>query len=467
MNVRFIDRAAELELLERAWDAPAAQLVVLYGRRRVGKTALLRRFAVGKPALYYMATRLPEAQQLRELGAAVGEFFADPLLRDQGFRDWPQLLAYLARRRERFAFLLDEFPYLVEANPALASLWQKGWDEGLAASSARVVLAGSSIAMMERETLAHRSPLYGRRTGQLKLEPFPFREARRFLPRYGFEDQVRAYAILGGLPFYLARCDDRRPLAENVRRAAFDRGGVLREEVDFLLREELREPRVYFAILQAIALDKRKPAEIANATSLTHGTLSKYLSVLQSLRLVTREVPATEVAPDKSKKGLYRIADPFVRFWFRFVLGQRHLLEMDQVARAARILDAGLDEFVAPVYEEVCRDEVARGVLDAATGAEWTGAGRFWDRNTEVDVVAFAADRGRVLLGECKWSRQPVGTNVLQELEAARFAPGVAAGGRRVTFALFARAGFTPGLRAAVRGRGDVVLVHGLTPVAP
>ncbi|MBI5478187.1 MAG: ATP-binding protein [Deltaproteobacteria bacterium] len=465
--MRFIDRAAELRFLEQAWEAPAAQLVVLYGRRRVGKTALLREFARGKPALYYMATRLPEPQQLREIGTVAGEFFADPLLRENGFRDWPQLLGYLARRRERFAFLLDEFPYLVEANPALASLWQKGWDEGLAASRAKVVLAGSSIAMMERETLAHGSPLYGRRTGQLKLEPFPFREARRFLPRYGLDDQVRAYAILGGIPYYLSRCDDRLPLLENARREAFARGGVLREEVEFLLREELQEPRVYFAILQALAQGKRKPAEIANATGLPHGTLSKYLSVLQSLRLVTREVPATEAAPEKSKKGLYAVADPFVRFWFRFVLGQRHLLEMDQAARAARTLGHALDDFAAPVYEEICRDEVNRGLLDETTGAAWTGAGRFWDRSTEVDVLAFAGDRRRVLLGECKWSRRPVGPDVLEHLEAALPATGLAAAGLKASFALFARAGFSPGLRDAARGRRDVVLVHGLSVVPP
>ena len=459
----FIDRAAELRFLNQAWDAPAAQLVILYGRRRVGKTALLREFARSKPAIYYMATRLPETQQLREVGAVVGAFCDDPLLAENGFRDWPQVLAYLARRPAPFVFLLDEFPYLVEANPALSSLWQKGWDEGLAGSRAKVVLAGSSVAMMERETLAHRSPLYGRRTGQLKLEPFPFREARAFLPRYGLEDQVRAYSILGGVPYYLSRFDDRLPLLENARREVFARGAVLREEVEFLLREELQEPRVYFAILQALAQGKHKPAEIANATGLAHGTLSKYLSVLQSLGLVTREVPATEAVPQKSKKGLYAIADPFVRFWFRFVLAQRHLLEMDRVALATRTMAGALDDFAAPVYEEICRDEVNRGLLDEAAHLAWSGAGRFWDRTREVDILAFSEDRRRVLLGECKWSKKPVGGNILVDLEAALPAIGLSAHAQKPVFVLFSRSGFTPQLRAAVCDREDVILVHGLT----
>lgn len=464
----FIDRDPELRFLNQAYQAASAQLVILYGRRRVGKTALLAEFARSKPALYFMATRLPEAQQLKELGESAGLFFRDPLLAENGFRDWRQVLAYLARRPEPFLFLLDEFPYLVEANPALASLWQKGWDEGLSASRAKVVLSGSSVAMMERETLAHGSPLYGRRTGQLKLEPFPFREARKFLPRYGLEDQVRAFAILGGIPYYLSRFNDRVPLLENIRDHVFSRGAVLREEVEFLLREELQEPRVYFAILQALAQGKRKPSEIANATGLAHGTLSKYLSVLQTLALVTREIPATEPAPEKSKKGLYAIADPFVRFWFRFVLSQRNLLEMEQTAKATQNVAKTLDEFTAPIYEELCRDEVNRGLLEEATNTVWSGARRWWDRTREVDLLAFSEDRSRVLLGECKWSKKAVGLNILQELETAFPATGLSGKGQEPPlFALFSRAGFTPQLLREAKDRQDVVLVHGLTVHSP
>ena len=465
--MNFIDRTSELHFLNQSYEAKSAQLVILYGRRRVGKTALLREFSRSKPAIYYMATRLPEAQQLKELGEQVGSLFADPLLVENGFRDWRQVMAYLARRREPFLLLLDEFPYLVEANPALASLWQKGWDEGLAASGVKVVLSGSSVAMMERETLAHGSPLYGRRTGQLKLEPFPFREARKFLPRFDTEDQIRAFAILGGIPYYLARFDDAVSLLENLREQVFARGAILREEVEFLLREELQEPRVYFAILQALAQGKRKPSEIAGATGLVHGTLSKYLSVLQNLALVTREVPATETAPEKSKKGLYAVADPFVRFWFRFVLSQRNLLEMDKTAKAVQTVAKALDDFTAPVYEGICRDEVNRGLLDGAADAVWSGARRWWDRAREVDILAFSEDRRRVLLGECKWSKKAVGVNILEDLETAFPCTGLSDTGRKPIFALFSRAGFTPQLVRLTKDRQDVLLISGLTVLSP
>jgi len=324
---KFINRRSELAFLDRSWSVRSPQLVVLYGRRRVGKTALLRQFAEGRSAFHYMATRLPEAQQLRELGQGLGAIVDDSLLVDSGFQNWGQVFTWISRQKRRFAFMIDEFPYLVEANPALPSLLQRAWDQELRESKSFMVLCGSSVAMMEREVLSERAPLYGRRTGQLRLAPLLFRDACEFFPRYGFEDRVRAWSVLGGVPYYLQLFDDRRSLRANIRTTILDTGAPLQEEVEFLLRQELREPRVYFGILAAIAAGKRKLSEILNATGLSSPTVTKYLSVLQGLGLVLREVPATELKPEKSKKGLYAIADPFVRFWFRFVLPQRALLE--------------------------------------------------------------------------------------------------------------------------------------------
>ncbi len=438
---------------------------MVYGRRRVGKTALVRRFAQDRPAVYYMATRLPERQQLADLARAVGEHFDDPLLRENGFADWRQFFAWLGRRREKFLLVLDEFPYLVEANPALPSLWQKGWDESLAATRVRVVLMGSSVAMMERETLAERSPLYGRRTGQLRLEPFAFREAARFLPRFSFEDQVRAFSILGGIPYYLTRFDDARPLAENVRAAVLEPGAVLREEVEFLLREELQEPRVYFAILQALAQGKRRSSEIANAAGLSHGTLSKYLGVLQALNLVRREVPVTESAPEKSKRGLYEIVDPYVAFWFRHVLSRRSLLEAGRYGEAAAGVLAELDLWASSAYEEICRREVARGLLDERLGVRWAAVGRWWEADREVDLVAFDRTRRCLLVGECKWSRRLVGADALVRLDEAAEPLCRAFPGARVVRALFSRSGFTADVERRAAADPDLLLIHGLSLV--
>ncbi|MBN1770544.1 MAG: ATP-binding protein [Deltaproteobacteria bacterium] len=318
--------------------------------------------------------------------------------------------------------------------------------------------------MMERETLAERSPLYGRRTGQLRLQPFAFRDAARFLPKYSFEDQVRAWSMLGGIPYYLTRFDDARPLAENLRTALLEPGAVLRDEVEFLLREELQEPRVYFALMQALAQGKRRPSELANAVGIPHSSLGKYLGVLQSLDLVRRDVPVTESAPEKSKRGLYGIVDPYVAFWFRHVFSRRSLLEAGRTAEAAAEISADLDLWASGAYEALCRDEVRRGLLDERLGVRWAAVGRWWEADREVDLVAFDADRACLLLGECKWSRGRVGQDVLARLEASAEPLTRRFPKKRVVRALFSRSGFTADLERRALADPDLLLVHGLSP---
>jgi len=460
----FIDRERELAALRGAWGRPEAQLLVLYGRRRVGKTALLQRFLQDLPGIHYIATRLPEQQQLAEMGRILGTVTDDPVLASAGFQSWDQVFLWLEHAPRRVAFILDEYPYMVEANRALSSLWQRVWDRRLAAGNAFVVLCGSSVSMMEQETLDVRSPLYGRRTGQLRLEPLPFEHARRFVPGYTFEDQVRTFAIVGGVPYYLRLFDSRKTLRRNVQDRVLEMGAPLREEVEFLLRQELREPRIYFGILSAIAAGKRKAGEIINATGLTPATAGKYLSVLQDLGFVSREVPLTETRPEKSKRGLYHIEDPFVRFWFRFVLPQRGLLETGRTGEAMATISRELDHFTSATYEEICRDAVRSGLLEEVTGVAWTRVGRWWNRTAEVDILAFPEDSSAVLLGEVKWSRRPLGTNILAALEEKRDALPAQTGARTV-FVLFARAGFTTALRRVARSRDDLVLIQELQVV--
>jgi len=465
MITEFINREAELGFMERCWSAEAPQLVVLYGRRRVGKTALLQRFGEDRTALHYMATRLPEAQQLRELGQELGRVVNEPLLESGGFQDWDQVFAWLAGTNHRIAFMIDEFPYLVEANHALPSLLQRAWDQQLSGTNSFLVLCGSSVAMMEREVLAERAPLYGRRTGQLQLSSLGFRDAAKFIERFGFEDQIRTWSMLGGVPYYLLLFDDKKSLRSNIRTAFLELGAPLRDEVEFLLRQELREPRIYFGILAAIATGKRKLSEILNATGLGAPTVSKYLTVLQSLGLVLREVPASESKPEKSKKGLYAIADPFVRFWFRFMLPNRALLETGRIDQVTRKIEAELDLFASSDYEDVCREEVSHGLLDEASATTWQRVGRWWSRQAEIDVMATSESRKSILLGEVKWSRRPLGVNILKDLEnKSKFVPKIDEYGTK-KHVLFSRSGFTEALLRESSKRSDVHLVNGLDVV--
>jgi len=467
MITEFINREAELGFMERCWSSDAAQLVVLYGRRRVGKTALLQRFGEDKKSLHYMATRLPEAQQLRELGQELGRVVDEPFLESDGFQSWDQVFAWLSSTSDRIAVMIDEFPYLVEANSALPSLLQRAWDRQLSKTRSFVVLCGSSVAMMEREVLAERAPLYGRRTGQLRLGTLGFHDAAVFLRRFSFEDRIRAWSMLGGVPYYLLLFDDRKSLRKNIETAFLDLGAPLRDEVEFLLRQELREPRIYFGILAAIAAGKRKLSEILNATGLGAPTVSKYLSVLQGLGLVIREVPASELKPEKSKKGLYAIADPFVRFWFRFLLPNRALLETGRADQVARRISDNLDHFASSAYEQVCRDEVAGGLLDRASGFGWQGVGRWWNRNDELDLLAYSEDGDAVLFGEAKWSRRPLGTNILNDLEVKSEIVQTKTRLRSKQYVLFSRSGFTAALLRKASNRPDLHLVHQIDLIEP
>jgi len=464
MNVDFIDREQELGFLRSAWGRPEPQLLVLYGRRRVGKTALLQRFTREVPAVHYVATRLPERQQLTEIGQALGRAVEDPVLASTGFQSWEQLFLWIEHAPRRVAIVLDEYPYLVEANRALSSLWQRAWDARLGKSNAFIILCGSSVAMMEEETLNVRSPLYGRRTGQLRLAPLAFEDAAGFVPGYGFDDQVRAFAVAGGVPYYLRLLDSRVPLMETIRRSVLETGAPLREEVEFLLRQELREPRIYFAILAAIAAGKRKLSEILNSASLAPATAGKYLAVLQHLGLVSREVPVTEDRPEKSKRGLYRIEDQFVRFWFRFVLPQRGLLETGRITAVQDLIRKEMDHFASDTYEAICRDTVRSGRLDGITGVSWKTVGRWWTRNAEIDVVSFAEGRSAVLVGEAKWSSRLVGTNVLATLESTASALPVPPDVPKI-HVLFSRSGFTKALHKIAANRRDLFLIHGLEAI--
>jgi AAA+ ATPase superfamily predicted ATPase len=461
----FYNRTDELAFFENAWQRPQAQLIALYGRRRIGKTSLLRRFSEDHPTLHYVATRLPEAQQLVEIGQQLGQLVDDPMLSERGFSSWQQLFDYLMRLGKRIGFLLDEFPYLAEANPAVPSLWQKAWDGQLADSSAFVVLCGSSVAMMEREVLAERAPLFGRRTGELRLQAITFTEINPFLPGFTFEDTVRAYAVAGGTPYYLLLLGTRKPLLKSIREFVFDFGAPLREEVDFLLRQELREPRVYFGILSAIAAGKHKLSEIVNATQLSHPTIGKYLAVLRNLGLVERIVPATELQPEKSKRGLYKIIDPFVRFWMHFVLPQRGLLETGRIDEAMQQVKKELVSFSSFEYEAICRRETARGLLDETTGSRWSRVGQWWSRTAEIDLLAFSESKDRVLIGEVKWSAKPVGTNVLDKLETRSHEINLSDRIKHTHYALFSRSGFTDQLLELQKTRNDLTLVKGLNPV--
>lgn len=339
-TLKFINREAELAFLERKWKERKPQLIVLWGKRRVGKTELVKQFINDKPHVYFLSESTNEVEQLRRISTAIGRFFKEPLLLTRGFNEWEECFKYIKEKKRRFIFAIDEFPYLIQSNPAIPSLFQKAWDEYWSKSNVCLILLGSSMAMMETEVLGYKSPLYGRRTGQWKVDPMTFQSVSKFRSGKAFEDRLLHFAAAGGIPAYWLQFSMEKDFFENLKEHVLKKGQMLFDEVEFILREELREPRYYFALLQAIAQGKRKLSEIVNATGIAQPVANKYLGVLSDLRIVEREIPVTEEKPLKSKKGLYRIIDEFFQFWFRFVFPRRSELEMwriDDVLKDIRL----------------------------------------------------------------------------------------------------------------------------------
>jgi AAA+ ATPase superfamily predicted ATPase len=454
----FVNRTAELSLLEKHFDSNRAELFTLYGRRRVGKTELLAHFCEGKRQVFFVADQVPEAVLRANFSAVINRSLFGESQIGAVYATWDDLIMTLARQSqsERLVVVLDEFPYMVAAHPPLASILQRLWDQVLKDTRIMLVLCGSYIGMMEETVLGYRAPLYGRRTAQYLLEPLEFFDAQLFFKRYGPEDRLRTYAVYGGTPAYLQTIQAEQTLETNILEGILDRGAALYDEVRFVLQQELREPRNYYAVLQAIAAGNTRPNEIRQAAGLE--SIAQYLETLQQLHLVERSVPVTDRQPHKSRRGLYRLKDNYLRFWFRFVLPQRSQLERGASAVVLKTaIRPELDHFAAPVFEQVCQQYFWRAGLAGELPFMPVKIGGWWQANEEIDLVLLGEEE--VVFVECKWSSRPVGIDILNELERKSGKVLSEIGSRKASFAICARSGFTDPLRSSADERGGLMLL--------
>jgi len=457
----FINREVELAFLEQKWNEPKAQFIVLWGKRRVGKTELTRQFIKGKPHVYFLSESTNEKEQLSRLSQSLGRFFGEPLLETRGFTGWEECFSYVKAKDRRFVLVIDEFPYLIYSNPAVTSLFQKAWDEYWSGGNIFLILLGSSISMMENEVMGYRSPLYGRRTGQWRVDPMRFEEIGRFRKGKTFDDRISHFAVAGGIPAYWLMFDPKAAFEDNLKNGVLRKGEMLYDEVEFILREELREPRYYFALLQAIAQGKRKLSEIVNATGMTQPVANKYLGVLADLKIVERELPVTEKMPLKSKKGLYRIIDEFFRFWFRFVFTRRGELEMGRIGEVMTDIHKGLPGHLGGVYENVAAETVR---AHTRLFFPFSAVGRWWEKGEEIDVVGVNEDLDSILFCEVKWSTKPIGTDIYEDLKRKALQVEWGSPKRKEFFCLFGKKGFTEAMVKKAKEDG-VILFKESTPV--
>ncbi|HPF15279.1 MAG TPA: ATP-binding protein [Planctomycetota bacterium] len=375
----FVGRDHELEVLEELAESGNPELFVLYGRRRVGKTELLQRLCEPRRAVYFLAAQVRERDNLRAFRDALKDALNDPLLEGLEFPDWSTALGFAAERAgsERLILVLDEFPYLCESTKGLPSQIQKFWDTRGKKSSLMIILCGSQVSFMENEVLAERSPLFGRRTGQRRLEPLEPAESIRFFPGWPVAMQVTAFGILGGMPAYLRRFQDTRTLKENLLREVLRPEGYLFDEVQFLLRTELSSPATYNSILAAVARGADKVGDIALAVGVDSPTAGKYLHVLRELRLIEREVPITDPNPLRSRHGRYRIADRFVAFHFRHIQPNLSLIH---AGRGEMVYRDKVEPDLERLFDEARQDFVLSHLRREAAeiiGQEIVEVGRF------------------------------------------------------------------------------------------
>ncbi len=476
MMARFVNRVQELAFLNQCLtrERPGpAQLILLYGRRRVGKTELLRHWAdqaaslreAGEPLTYtyWVAEKEPAALQRRKLYARLLNV---PTNRAPIFESWAELWAGAADllQGRRHILILDELPYAAESDPAMLSALQHAWDQHFKHSQVVLVLCGSQVRTME--TLMQRqSPLFGRLTGQWLLRPLEFAALREFFPAWSAEERVALYAITGGIPAYLEWLSPNRSLVENIRDVILSPGSIFIAEPQLLLYDEVREPQTYLAILKAIGAGYHTLDAISNESLVGKTHLSTYLNTLQELRLVERRIPITVPPAErrKSRQGRYHLSDPYFRFYFRFLAPYQDVL----TSEPQRVLEAvrqNLRAFVGQTaFEELAQEWVRRAGRTHELPFVPEAVGAHWSRRVQVDVVGVHWQRRELLLGECKWTGSAVDREIVRELvndKAPKVLSDLAAHAAdwKVHFAFFARAGFTDAARREAEAAGAMLI---------
>ncbi len=457
----FIDREQEMETLQNEYNRKGASLVILYGRRRVGKTTLISEFIKDKNALFFLASEESEAQNRMEFKNKAAEFINSDLLRESSVSNWDTIFKTILNTefQSKPIIVIDEFQYLGKANPAFPSIFQRIWEEILKDKSVMVILCGSLISMMVSQTLSYNSPLYGRRTAQIRLNQIPFRYYHEFFPEKSEKDLIEMYSVTGGVPKYIQSFADSKDIYSAIQKGVLNKSSYLYDEPHFLLQQEVNEIGSYFSIIKTIAAGNSKLSAISSALEIKATSLTKYLKTLIDLDILEREVPITEENPEKSKKGLYKIKDYYIRFWFAFIYPNLSFIESGNTTIVMnKIKKSFISNQVSFVYEDICREKMWEMNAEDKWPFHFTKIGRYWDSQTEIDIAAIDSDGNNLILGECKYWKEQVGINILNELEQKAAQVGWKKSERTVWYVLFSANGFTPELKQLAKTRKDIVL---------
>ena len=454
----FIGREREVAALDRLYESNKFEFAVIYGRRRVGKTALINHFIDNKEAIYFMGVESNEKQNLENFSKSIIEY-SSGIEAETSFLSFQAALEYVFKlaEKKRFILAIDEYPYVARSSKSLASTLQLLIDKYKDTSQLMLILCGSSISYMEDEVLAYKSPLYGRRTAQMKIFPFSFDEACRYLKNYSDEDKALAYGIVGGTPQYLLQMDDRLSIEDNIKNTYLNPISFLYEEPTNLLKQEVREPAIYMAIITAIAVGASRMSDISNKVGEDSNICANYLKSLINLGIVKKETPYGEKT---SRKSIYSIEDNMFRFWYRFVPNNNSVIMRGAADIVYRRIEPQLSEYMGAVFEEICKQYLWNLLLNGNSPVEFSELGRWWGndpiekKQTEIDIMG-EQDKKTALFGECKWTNEKVDLGVLETLiKRSNLFSYV-----NVHLYLFSKSGFTKGCIDKANELGNVSLV--------
>ena len=419
-EIPFIGRKRELTLIRSEWESDRARMLIIYGRRRIGKTRLLTHWInTDTPrALYWVAEPTSPVEQLRSFSQALFRFEANSPMPDNfSYTSWRQAFEQVARmaEHERFALILDEFTYLISLEKGLSGILQNAWDHSLKKTNLFLVISGSHLGMMEREVLSYQAPLYGRATTRLLLQPLPFKATRGMFPKFRADERVALYAIFGGVPAYWELFDSSQSLDRNIKEHLLSGAYLNEDEPRLLLQDFVSEIHNYVAILHAIANGHRTPRDMARAAGLNERHISMYLKNLLQTGFVERRIPVT--ARGSSRRGRHYISDPYLRFYYRFLSQRQAQLALGVQDQALAEIKKHLIDFIGThTWEELSGEWLLRASGKGLLPFLPDQVGSIWNKEAQIDVAGVNFMDKTLILGECKWGRRVIGVDVLKKL---------------------------------------------------
>lgn len=454
----FIGRERELNTLDNLYQSNKFEFAVIYGRRRVGKTALINKFIGNKQAIYFMGVESNAKQNLENLSKSIIEITSE-IEMEASFPTFQAAIEYVFKlaEKERIILAIDEYPYVARSSKSLASTLQLLIDKYKDTSKLMLILCGSSMSYMEDHVLAYKAPLYGRRTAQIKLLPFDFEETCVYFKKLSDKDKALIYGIAGGTPQYLLQMSDKLSIEDNIKNTYLNPMSFLYEEPTNLLKQEVREPAIYTAIITAIATGSSRMSEISSKVGEDTNVCTNYIKNLINLGIVQKEMPYGEKA---SRKSVYSIEDNMFRFWYRFVLDNNSLIVRGAVDLVYKRIEPQLSDYMGKVFEEICKQYLWKQLLSGNCPVEFKSLGRWWGNDPkektqeEIDIMG-EQDKNTALFAECKWTNEKVDLGVLETLVKR----GNPFSYKTKHYYLFSKSGFTKGCIDKANKMGNVNLV--------